>query len=78
MKGLSIVGSSRLNGERQEYDFYPTPSYCVEELLLRESFDGNIWECACGKGDISEVFVKKGYDIISTDLVYRGYGVGGV
>lgn len=44
--------------------------------MLKESFVGNIWEPACGKGDISEVFLKKGYSTISTDLVYRGYGEG--
>jgi len=73
-KGLSIVGSSRNNGERETDDFYPTPSYVVEELLKRERFIGNIWECACGEGDISEVFKSKGFDVISTDLINRGYG----
>ena len=74
MKSLSIVGSSRNNGDREKDDFYPTPPYVVEELLKRETFEGNIWECACGEGDISKVFIIKGYDVISTDLVYRGYG----
>jgi hypothetical protein len=49
-KGLSIVGSSRANGEREENDFYPTPTFATEELLKREKFDGAIWECACGDG----------------------------
>lgn len=43
-KALSIVGSSRLNGDRQKEDFYPTPGYVVEELLNREKFVGKIWE----------------------------------
>jgi len=73
-KALSIVGSSRNNGEREAEDFYPTPPYAVEELLKREVFSGNIWECACGEGDISEVFKNKGFDVISTDLINRGYG----
>lgn len=71
---LSIVGSSRKNGDREENDFYPTPSYAVEELLKRENFIGSIWECACGEGDISEVFKNKGFEVISTDLINRGYG----
>ena len=74
MKGLSIVGSSRNNGERESDDFYPTPPYAVEELLKREVFSGNIWECACGEGYISEVFKNKGFEVISTDLIDRGYG----
>ena len=73
-KGLSIVGSSRNNGEREKDDFYPTPKYVVKELLKRETFIGNIWECACGEGDISEVFLKKGFDVKSTDLINRGFG----
>lgn len=73
-KSLSIVGSSRNNGERDADDFYPTPAYAVEELLKREIFIGNIWECACGEGDISQVLKKAGYEVISTDLIDRGYG----
>lgn len=74
-KALSIVGSSRSNGEREKDDFYPTPSYAVDELLKREVFNGNIWECACGEGDISEVFVEKGFEVISSDLIDRNYGI---
>lgn len=72
---LSIVGSSRANGDREKDDFYPTPAYAVEELLKREQFFGEIWEPACGEGDISEVLIKNGYDVISSDLVDRGYGI---
>ena len=74
-KALSIVGSSRANGEREKDDFYPTPRYAVEELLKRETFNGSVWECACGEGDISEVFIKKGYVVRSSDLIDRGYGI---
>lgn len=73
-KALSIVGSSRNNGERQENDFYPTPPYVVEELLKRENFSGNVWECACGDGSISKVLEKNGLTVISSDLIDRGYG----
>lgn len=73
-KALSIVGSSRANGERQEDDFYPTPSYAVEELLKRETFSGTTLEPACGDGAISKVLEAHGLHVISTDLVWRGYG----
>ena len=33
-----------------------------------------VWECACGEGHISKVLESHGYDVVSTDLVYRGYG----
>lgn len=77
-KALSIVGSSRNNGEREVDDFYPTPAYAVEELLKREKFTGSIWECACGDGAISSVLEANGYLVMSTDLIDRGYGKGGV
>lgn len=71
---LSVVGSSRRNGKRQENDFYPTPPYATEELLKRESFVGNIWEPACGEGHMSNVLKLAGYNVRSTDLIHRGYG----
>lgn len=73
-KALSIVGSSRNNGDRQVDDFYPTPAYATEALLNKEVFEGNIWECACGEGDMSKVFLANGYTVYSSDLVNRGYG----
>lgn len=73
---LSIVGSSRSNGEREENDFYPTPDFAVRPLLDREKFKGSVWECACGEGDISTVLKEYNYDVYSTDLIYRGYGDG--
>lgn len=73
-KALSIVGSSRKNGDREANDFYPTPSYAVESLLERESFEGEVWECACGEGDISETLINKGFKVYSSDLIDRGYG----
>ena len=77
-KALSIVGSSRNNGDREAEDFYPTPPYAVEELLKREVFSGNIWECACGEGHLSKIFTDAGYNVKSTDLMDRGFGENGI
>jgi hypothetical protein len=73
-KALSIVGSSRVNGDREKDDFYPTPEWVTKALLKVEKFDGAIWECACGEGHMSKVFIEYGYETYSTDLVDRGYG----
>ena len=62
------------NGKREINDFYPTPGHVIEELLKREEFIGNIWECACGDGAISKVLKDRGYDVYSTDLIDRNYG----
>lgn len=58
---------------RKKDDFYPTPVYVTEALLKYHSFSGNIWECACGDGRMSEVLKKHGYHVVSTDLIDRGY-----
>lgn len=63
---------------RADHDFYATPHYAVEELLKRETFSNNVWECACGHGHISEVLKNHGYNVKSTDLIDRGYGTGNV
>lgn len=71
----SIVGQSR---GRPADDFYPTPSSATLALLGVERFPGLIWEPACGDGAISRVLEQHGHQVISTDLVDRGYGRGGV
>ena len=71
----SIVGTSP---GRPKHDFYPTPTHCTEDLLRVEDFGGIIWEPACGDGAISKVLVEKGLQVVSTDLIDRGYGEGGV
>ena len=60
--------------KRVENDFYATPTFATEELLKRETFDGKIWEPACGDGAISKLLINKGYEVYSTDLIDRGYG----
>jgi hypothetical protein len=62
---------------RHPEDFYPTWPAATRALLSVERFDGAIWEPACGTGDMSRVLESAGYDVISTDLIDRGYGEGG-
>lgn len=71
--GLSIVGSSRANGERQIRDFYPTPPEATQALLDRERFNQDVWECACGDGAISRILQQNGYTVYSTDIHDYGY-----
>jgi hypothetical protein len=77
-QALSIVGSSRRNGERGENDFYPTPEKATRALFERHHFDGSIWEPACGNGAISNVFLSEGFYVESSDLIDRGYGEVGI
>lgn len=66
------------NADRQKDDYYATDPIALELLLDLEPFSANVWECACGEGNLSKVLEKRGYNVTSTDLVDRGYGAGGV
>lgn len=63
---------------REKDDFYPTPVSAIYPLLNVERFDDSVWECACGNGAMSDAIKDYGYDVVSTDLVDRGYGKHGV
>ena len=67
-------GASNHTEERQVDDYYATEPKALELLLEREKFKDNVWECACGGGHLSEVLKLKGYMVISSDIVDRGYG----
>lgn len=76
---FSTVGASNHSTkEREQNDYYATDPVALELLLQKEQFSKNIWECACGEGHLSRVLEKNGYHTYSTDLVNRGYGIGGV
>ena len=73
LTGTSLSGTS-MSRERVENDYYATPPESTIALLEREKFSGGILEPCCGEGHISEVLKDHGYDVISNDLVDRGYG----
>lgn len=65
--------------ERDNPEFYPTPYWATEALLVCETFPGPIWEPACGDGAMSKVLVRlTNQSVISTDKHDRGYGRGGI
>ena len=72
---MSILAQSGISHTaiREENDFYATEPKAVYKLLKYERFNKNIWECACGEGNISEVLKEHGYDVYSTDLIDRNY-----
>ena len=59
-------------------DFYPTPRWATYALLDNEPFNGDVWECACGDGAMTEVLAEGGYRVHSSDLYDRGYGEVGI
>lgn len=64
---------------RVENDFYPTPVEFVDclthflDLRMRV-----VWEPACGEGHISKRLLCSAAAVISTDLIDRGFGRGGI
>lgn len=73
-KVFSLLGaSSHAVEEREENDYYATDPIALEMLLEKEKFN-NVWECACGNGNLSNVLVKHEIHGRSSDLFDRGYG----
>ena len=75
---LPFRRDGRVHPMRAPYEFYPTPPEATRALLSVETFDGFIWEPACGRGAISTVLETAGYQVVSTDLIQRDYGAGGI
>lgn len=75
---VTLGASNHTNHERAEHDYYATEPKAVEELLKVEPFYGSIWENCCGEGHVSQVLTNAGYEVVSTDLIDRGYGNGGI
>lgn len=74
----TIGASNHTKEDRQNEDFYATEPKATELLCDLVQFSPNVWECACGAGDMAEVLKERGYNVLSTDLIDRGYGQGGV
>ena len=70
----ALGASNHTEKERSADDYYATEPKAMELLLEVESFSPLVWECACGEGHLSKVLEKYGYEVISSDLVYRGFG----
>lgn len=71
---VTLGASNHTDGSRAEYDYYATDPIALELLLEREEFNHHVWECACGEGHLSRVLEEHGYDVLSTDIIDRGFG----
>ena len=59
-------------------DFFPTPAWAARALMENESFEQEVWECACGDGSMSQVIEQFVPKVYSSDLHDRGYGESGI
>lgn len=60
--------------ERVEGDRYWTEPWVTRALLARIRFRGLVWECACGRGDMADVLVAEGYDVMVSDIAGASLG----
>lgn len=70
----TLGASNHTDSERQREDYYATEPKATEWLCKLERFDGRILEPSCGEGHMSRVLEAAGYEVVSRDLVDRGYG----
>ena len=74
----TIGASNHSDTTREEHDFYATFPEAIDRLFEVEKFPDTIWESACGMGHLSKRMIELGKKVYSTDLINRGYGIGGV
>ena len=74
----SFIPTIKRNIDIEGADFFPTPAWATHALIDNEAFEGDIWECACGDGAMSDVLELTGNNVYSSDLHDRGYGETGV
>ena len=70
----TIGASNHTDHERGDADYYATEPAATDWLCEIEQFKGPILEPACGEGHISKRLIVHGYEVVSRDLVDRGYG----
>lgn len=78
-----LAASNHSDVNREQNDYYATDPKSLEQFLVELDktdikLNKNIWEPACGEGHISKVLINKGYNVLSTDLIDRGFGKGNV
>ena len=70
----TIGASNHTDHERQSEDYYATEPAATDWLCKLEKFRSPILEPSCGEGHISRQLIAHGYEVVSRDLVDRGYG----
>lgn len=70
----TLGASNHADGDRQREDYYATEPKATEWLCKLERFEGRILEPSCGEGHMSRVQKTAGYEVVSRDLVDRGFG----
>lgn len=75
---VTTGGHNYSKHDREQHDFYATDPKAIDLLLPYEKLSPCIWECACGMGHLSKRLKLYGYNVYSTDLINRNYGISGI
>ena len=75
---VTLGASNHTDHERAEHDYYATEPKAADLICEVERFEGGIWENCCGEGHLSKRFIELCNEVVSTDLIDRGYGQGGI
>ena len=71
----TLGASSHSEHERELNDYYATDPIAIDLLCEVEKFNEFILEPACGQGHLSKRLIENGYQVYSSDLIDRGYGM---
>lgn len=71
----TLGASNHTEKDREENDFYATEPKAIDLLCQVEKFNEWILEPACGQGHLSKRLIEYGYQVYSSDLINRGYGM---
>lgn len=76
----TLGASNHTDKERESDDFYATEPKAIDILCAYPhiSLPQGVWEPSCGSGCLSKRLEELGHHVVSTDLIDRGYGTGGV
>ncbi len=67
-----VIGATNHSKEtREPNDYYATEPKATYLLMEVETFNKNIWECACGEKHISNILVESGYNVRNSDIIKR-------
>lgn len=70
----TLGASNHSTQERETHDFYASEPAAIDKLAKKFTIPHKVWECACGKGHLSERMKALGHEVYSSDLIDRGYG----
>lgn len=74
----TLGASNHTDHERGDHDYYATSPRALELFSPLYPIAHKVFEPSCGEGHLSKWLVEHGHDVLSTDLVDRGYGIGGI